>query len=73
MLTLQTLKGLEKYDPNEAYLTESDLGWLYQKTDHENIQEVVNQILDHRTNGTPPPPHKYSDAFLTSLMQLVWS
>lgn len=63
LLTLQTLKGLEKYDPNEAYLTESDLGWLYQKTDHENIQEIVNQILDHRTNGTPPPPHKYSDAF----------
>lgn len=63
LLTLQTLRHLEKHNPDEAYISETELGWLYQKIDHENIDELINQILDHRKNGTPAPPNNNADAF----------
>jgi len=63
LLTLQVLKKLEQQNVDEAYIAETELGFLYKTTDHNSIQDLVNQILDQRNNNTPAPPYNNADAF----------
>jgi hypothetical protein len=63
LLTLQVLRELERRDINEAYITESEFGWLYQKEDHSDIPGFVDDFLFHRSSGDPIPQANGADAF----------
>lgn len=63
LLTLQVLREIERRDIREAYITESEFGWLYHKLDHTNLVGFVDEFLQHRSAGDPAPNINGADAF----------
>ncbi|ULO07124.1 hypothetical protein H1230_30005 [Paenibacillus sp. 19GGS1-52] len=64
LLTIQTLKQLEKIDQQQAYISEMEIGLLYQKPDHTDIFDFAKKIIESReTPHLSLPPGKNPDAF----------
>lgn len=63
LLTLQVLKALELIDPANAYIDNSEMGWLYEKMDHNDINGFARTIIEHRMRKDTPPPNNGADAF----------
>lgn len=64
LLTIQTIKQLEKIDPRQAYISEAEIGLLYQKTDHSDMVEFAKTIITYREDpNLSLPPGKNPDAF----------